>query len=113
MPNLPTPSEIIADNHAAAERHASEHGTVTPDAAIATLEAAFTPTRQALLRVLTMVQNCSRYAEQDIMTICGLCSTAEISDHLWTNFRYLPKADKVRVLAALRAEADAALAEAA
>ena len=40
MPKLPTPSEIVADNHAAAERHTSEHGTVTPDAAIAALDAA-------------------------------------------------------------------------
>ena len=60
-----------------------------------------------------MVQNCPRYAEQDIMTICGLCSTAEISDHLWANFRNLPEADKARVLDALRIEADAALSEAA
>lgn len=58
--------------------------------------------RQDLLAVLTTIQNSPRYAEQDIMSFAGMCSTPEVADHVWSCFGALPEADKARALDTLR-----------
>lgn len=59
--------------------------------------------RQDLLAVLTTIQNSPRYAEQDIMSFAGMCSTPEVTDHVWPCFSALSEADKARALETLRA----------
>lgn len=59
--------------------------------------------RPALIRVLTTVQNTSTFWDQDILTIAGLCTAAEIEEHLWHCFKRLPEADKLRALESLQA----------
>ncbi|WP_298967688.1 hypothetical protein [uncultured Methylobacterium sp.] len=59
--------------------------------------------RQALIQVLTTIQNSPRYQHQDIMTMAGLCSTPELVDHVWRNFRGLPAEQRGPALEHLRA----------
>lgn len=59
--------------------------------------------RAALIQVLVTIQNSPFYAHQDILTFTGLCTTAEVADHVWACFRPLPEADKVRALETLQA----------
>jgi hypothetical protein len=58
--------------------------------------------RPALIRVLTTIQNSPHYAQQDILTFTGFCSTAEVTEHVWACFAPLPAADKARALATLQ-----------
>ncbi|GEP07394.1 hypothetical protein [Methylobacterium oxalidis] len=58
--------------------------------------------RQTLLRVLTTIQNSPRYADQDIMSFAGMCTTDEVAEHIWACFARLPDADKARALNTLR-----------
>ena len=65
--------------------------------------------RAVLIRVLTTIQNSARYADQDILTFMGFCTTDEVAEHVWFCFAALPAPDKARALATLqRAVAPAA-----
>ena len=58
--------------------------------------------RSALLGVLTTIQNGPTFAHQDIMSIAGMCSHEELSDHVMASFHRLSAAEKVWALEGLR-----------
>ena len=58
--------------------------------------------RSALLGVLSTIQNGPTFAGQDIMSFAGMCSTAEVSEHVMACFGRLTVAEKGRALAELQ-----------
>jgi hypothetical protein len=59
--------------------------------------------RSALLGVLATIQNGPTFAHQDIMSFAGMCSHAELADHVMASFQRLGTAEKVFALEALQA----------
>ena len=59
--------------------------------------------RSALLGVLATIQNGPTFANQDIMSFAGMCSTDELADHVLASFGRLGAAEKVFALEALQA----------
>lgn len=58
--------------------------------------------RSALLGVLATIQNGPTFAHQDIMSFAGMCSTAEVSEHVMACFGRLTAAEKGRALVELQ-----------
>ena len=63
--------------------------------------------RATLLAIVTRIQNRTANWNRDILTICGMCSDAEIAEHAQYEFSRLGDACKADVLAFTRSLVEA------
>lgn len=63
--------------------------------------------RSDLIKIVTRIQNRTCNWNRDILTICGMCSDAEIADHAQREFSRLDDEGKADVVAYTRSLVEA------